>query len=77
MKFKPEKKKNRAGDSGSCYTAQEAGTVKVTSYSNRRKLSLDQDISLTAKMMIGIREIYGIHSVDVQGLVEDETPLSN
>lgn len=61
---------------GSCYTPQEAGTVKVTSYSNSRRLSLDQKISL-AVFKDDDREIYGIHSVDVQVLIEDQTQLSN
>lgn len=60
---------------GSCYTAQEAGTVKVTSYSNSRRLSLDQDISL-AVYKDDDREIYGIHFVEVQVLIDEEMPVS-
>lgn len=60
---------------GSCYTPQEAGTVKVTSYSNSRRLSLDQDISL-AVFKDDDNEIYGIHSVEVQVSIDEEMPVS-
>lgn len=60
---------------GSCYTAQRAGTVKVTSYSSSRRLSLDQDLSMVV-FKDDDREIYGIHSVEVQVLIDDEMPLA-
>lgn len=63
------------GNRGSCYTAQEAGTVKVTSYSNSRRLSLDQDISL-AVFKDDDNEIYGIHFVQVEVSIDDEMPVS-